>query len=543
MLYLGKLVHKIGNSRTMASVSFSPIGSQLDNDPIQDLQVNVGEVFSVTFELDTSGLNANLQSIDIRVDQDLAELDLTAVRTNFDRTAFPDFNFSGSPQGDNIFSAVFERNGPPGAVPDTIEVIVEGELTALDGLENDGQPDLGITVVNAINANGKNVTNLFEPLTQAIDVQPFPVVSIDLDPTFVIEGGEPQAVILNLSEPAPPGGLVVDTLIIDSDTEGDTIPLLEQAQNLDNVEVVIENGQAIGRFTIAEGATQAILDFAAVEDNQVEGTEGFSFTLLPRDGYNIDPDNSIVTSAIVEADDVINGTPGDDLLNGTDEIDAIFGDRGDDVIFGNGGDDALFGGRGKDLVVGSDNNDFLDGGNGRDTLFGNGGDDFLFGNNGRDRLIAGDGLDTLVGGNGRDTLVGGKDSDILNGGSKNDQLIGVDINSSELGRGENDTLTGGSGADTFVLGIETGIFYDDGDSFDSGDADFARITDFNAQKDTIQLFGFADQYSLDFLPNSAGNLDAKLVYDPGIASGSELIAVLENVAADLSIEDSAFTFV
>ncbi|MDJ0534066.1 MAG: calcium-binding protein [Xenococcaceae cyanobacterium MO_207.B15] len=527
----------------MASVSFSPIGSQLDNDLIQDLQVNVGEVFSVTFELDTSGLNANLQSIDIRVDQDLAELDLTAVRTNFDQTAFPDFNFSGSPQGDNIFSAVFERNGPPGAVPDTIEVIVEGELTALDGLENDGQPDLGITVVNAIDANGKNVTNLFEPLTQAIDVQPFPVVSIDLDPTFVIEGGEPQAVILNLSEPAPPGGLVVDTLIIDSDTEGDTIPLLEQAQNLDNVEVVIENGQAIGRFTITEGSSQAILDFAAVEDNQVEGTEGFSFTLLPRDGYNIDPANSIVTSAIVEPDDVINGTPGDDLLNGTDEIDAIFGNAGDDVIFGNGGDDALFGGRGKDLVVGSDNNDFLDGGNGRDTLFGNGGDDFLFADNGRDRLIAGDGLDTLIGGNGRDTLVGGKDSDILNGGNNNDRLIGVDINSSELGRGENDTLTGGSGADTFVLGIETGIFYDDGDSFDSGDADFARITDFNVQEDTIQLFGFADQYSLDFLPNSAGNLDAKLVYDPGIASGSELIAVLENVAADLSIEDSAFTFV
>ena len=174
----------------MASVSFSPIGSQLDNDPIQDLQVNVGERFSVTFELDTSGLNANLQSIDIQVDQDLVEVDLTAVRTDFDRTAFPNFSFSGSPQGDNLFSAVFERSGPPGAVPDMIEVIVEGELTALNDLKNDGQPDLGITVVKAIDAEGEEVTKLFKPLNQAIDIQPFPVVSIGLEPTFIIEGGQ-----------------------------------------------------------------------------------------------------------------------------------------------------------------------------------------------------------------------------------------------------------------------------------------------------------------------------------------------------------------
>ncbi|MDJ0634122.1 MAG: hypothetical protein QNJ34_13105 [Xenococcaceae cyanobacterium MO_188.B29] len=153
------------------------------------------------------------------------------------------------------------------------------------------------------------------------------------------------------------------------------------------------------------------------------------------------------------------------------------------------------------------------------------------------------GLDTLNGGDGKDTLVGGKDSDILSGGSESDRLIGVDINSSELGSGENDTLTGGSGADTFVLGIETGVFYDDGDSNSFGETDFALITDFNATEDTIQLFGFSEQYSLDFLPNSAGNVEARLIYDSGIASGSELIAVIENVATDLSIDDSAFTFI
>lgn len=213
----------------MASVSFSPTGSQLDDDSIQDLQLNVGDRFNATFELDTSGLDANLRSFDLQVDQDLVEVDLTAVRTDFDETAFPDFSFGGSPQN-----------------------------------------------------------------------------------------------------------------------------------------------------------------------------ESFSLTLLPRDGYNIDSDNNIVTSAIIDADDVINGTPNDDLPNGTEQVDAIFGD---------GGNDAIFGGEGNDQVVGSDNNDFLDGGLGNDQLFGRGGDDFLFGDEGKDRLLGGDGLDTLKGGHGKDTLVGGKDND------------------------------------------------------------------------------------------------------------------------------------
>ncbi len=223
----------------MASVSFSPDGSQLDNDPIPDLQANPGDRFSATFELDTSDLNANLQFLELRVDQDFAEFDFIAVRTDFDRTTFPDFTLVDTSFGDNFDSAVFERSGSPGAVPDTIEVIVEGELTALDELENDGQPDLGVTVIEAIDANGEDVTNLFEPLNQAIDVQPFPEVSIDLEPTFLIEGGDAQTLIVSLSEPAPPGGLAVDLLITDFDNESDTIELFDQAQNVDNAELII----------------------------------------------------------------------------------------------------------------------------------------------------------------------------------------------------------------------------------------------------------------------------------------------------------------
>ncbi len=59
----------------------------------------------------------------------------------------------------------------------------------------------------------------------------------------------------------------------------------------------------------------------------------------------------------------------------------------------------------------------------------------------------------------------------------------------------------------------------------------------------MQLFGSSPEYLLDFLPGSTGNLDAKLIYDPGASAGSELIALIENVTDDLSLRDSAFVFV
>ncbi|MDJ0634121.1 MAG: hypothetical protein QNJ34_13100 [Xenococcaceae cyanobacterium MO_188.B29] len=178
----------------MASLSFSPIGSQLDNDSIPDLQLNTGEDFSVSFELDTSGLDNNLLFLELQGDIDFTELSpIMTVRTDEGISLLPDFSIVEESTGDNFSSQIFTLSGLPGATPDTIEII--------------------------------------------------------------IEGGEAQTVTLKLSEPAPPGGLVVDTLITDSDTEADTIPVFEQAQNLVDAEVVVENGQAIARFIIEEGAT------------------------------------------------------------------------------------------------------------------------------------------------------------------------------------------------------------------------------------------------------------------------------------------------
>ncbi|MDJ0633489.1 MAG: calcium-binding protein [Xenococcaceae cyanobacterium MO_188.B29] len=517
-------------TNSKASVNFTPVGSQLDNDSIPDIYLNPGDSFEANFVLDTSGLDANLQYLAIRVDQDFSEADFAFAQTDFDATTFPEFNAPLSELMDarnngSFFSGIFERKGDPGALPDEINIIVSGEITAGDNLINDGERDIGVTVVQAIDANGKDVTELFEPLSQGLDIQPFPMVGIGVEPSFSVEGRESLTLKFNLTEPAPPGGLVVETLVTDADGQDDVTTSLEQAQNIVDAKQILEDGRSIIKYTIAEGATEASIDFTAFEDDLVEGNETFSVTLLNGDDYNLDRNNSITISALVDDNIVVEGTAEEDLLNGTAEADAIFGDRGDDVIFGNDGEDALFGEAGRDFLVGADGNDFLDG------------------NKGGDRLLGDAGEDTLIGGNGQDTLIGGHDNDLLSGGNGKDRIVGVELNSVNPGLGEQDTLSGGSDANTFVLGNEVGIFYDDDDSFASGDTDFARIIDLDIQKDKIQLFGFAEQYSLDFLSHSNGSIDAKLIYDAGLNSGRELVALLENVSPDLSVDDAVFTFV
>lgn len=165
------LVVAFANTANSASLSFTPNGSQLDADSILDLGVNVGNDVDLSFFLDTTGLTANLQAIDIRVDQDLSESSLTALRTDADIAAFPNLTFGGSPQSNGLFSAVFERNGIPGLAPDSTIELVTGSLAILPGLQNDGLVDFAVTVVSAIDANGTDVTTLFQPSSQSLDLQ------------------------------------------------------------------------------------------------------------------------------------------------------------------------------------------------------------------------------------------------------------------------------------------------------------------------------------------------------------------------------------
>jgi subtilisin family serine protease len=83
-------------------------------------------------------------------------------------------------------------------------------------------------------------------------------------------------------------------------------------------------------------------------------------------------------------------------------------------------------------------------------------------------------------------IYGTTGSDNLVGGSGNDIISGVPATGTNLGRGTIDTLTGGAGNDLFILGDARGRFYDDGNSRNAGNSDYALIKDFE-QGDKIQL--------------------------------------------------------
>ncbi len=88
------------------------------------------------------------------------------------------------------------------------------------------------------------------------------------------------------------------------------------------------------------------------------------------------------------------------------------------------------------------------------------------------------------------TLLYGTDgSDTLVGTTVDEVLSGVPASSSLYGRGTVDVLAGGGGKDVLVLGASGRVFYDDGNSRSAGSGDYARITDFVAGQDKVQLAG------------------------------------------------------
>jgi Ca2+-binding RTX toxin-like protein len=250
--------------------------------------------------------------------------------------------------------------------------------------------------------------------------------------------------------------------------------------------------------------------------------------------------------------DLIAAGAGNDLAEGGDGSDFISGDDGDDTLSGNAGRDDIFAGEGNDSVNGGTQSDRLLGEAGDDTLLGEAGNDTLDGGDGNDsvnggtqndQLFGSSGNDLLFGEAGADTLNGGLGNDLLEGGNGNDRLLGVNNSSANPGSSELDTLTGGNGQDRFWLADANGVYYDDGDALTTGESDYVLIQDFNQNEDFIQLQGTADLYNLDFFTSAEGSLNAALIYDPGTIARGETIGILENVTADLSVSDPAFTFV
>jgi Ca2+-binding RTX toxin-like protein len=132
-----------------------------------------------------------------------------------------------------------------------------------------------------------------------------PTVSFSVDKTVIVEGGDPQLLTFNLSQPAPSGGLEVNLLVDDPDGDegaGDTNFPPELISNITDFGQVEEDGIITASLTIAEGATVATFGVAAFEDDLVEGDETYSFTLLEDENYIVDSASTTITTTIEDSD-------------------------------------------------------------------------------------------------------------------------------------------------------------------------------------------------------------------------------------------------
>ncbi|MEO0769145.1 MAG: calcium-binding protein [Cyanobacteria bacterium J06649_4] len=275
-----------------------------------------------------------------------------------------------------------------------------------------------------------------------------------------------------------------------------------------------------------------ILGIPLYRDINISGTDKVYASVS---GYRL-PDNVeklFLTNSAARG----SGNAQDNEITGNDANNWLYGYGGDDKLFGLGGDDFLSVGHGSSEVdggTGTDTFSYLmrsgdaallgntgfgagsDSGVAADVklssiekarITGSGGDETLtvdssistlfYGLNGNDTASGGDGDDTFFGGNGHDYLMGDLGNDTLVGGQGNDTLVGAHKNDRSLsGVGTIDKLRGGTGNDLFVLGNGFHTFYNDGDLFDSGFADFALIEDFKSSEDTIRLHGNASDYRL-----------------------------------------------
>ena len=177
-----------------------------------------------------------------------------------------------------------------------------------------------------------------------------------------------------------------------------------------------------------------------------------------------------------------------------------------------------------------------------DNVIGTNQSDSITGDNQANRLSGNGGSDTINGGIGNDTLNGGLGNDTLNGGSNDDFLSGVNSASVSPGTNEIDTLTGASGIDRFILGDSSKAYYLTSSPAPSGVNDYARITDFQAGFDKLQLRSGNYLFSPVSPPTITGNL---FVYRDNATVGSltsadDLVAAMTVIGTFNSAIDVIF---
>lgn len=338
-----------------------------------------------------------------------------------------------------------------------------------------------------------------------------------------------------------------------------------------------------GTLTFAPGEQTKTISVELLNDAVLQDNETFFLRLSNPSNQNIDGNLAVSQPKI---DRKISGNNSNNILNGGFSNDSIEGNSGNDTISGGLGNDLLKGDDGNDLLNGEFRNsrqldrvfarnvpgfssttnnsvsinnsssNFNLGNTGgffsnNDTQIGGNGNDTLNGGFGSDTQLGGDGNDILNGDlnfnsqfnspssfnlfNGNDVQIGGNGNDELNSGAGEDKLNGT---GDRFGAGEIDQITGGSGKDIFVVGDRQDAFYSS-----QKDLDYALITDFDIDRDTIELHGEITDYAIaptaGDLPQGTGlYLDVDSSGD--ISDTDELIIISTQTFSSL---DKGFSFV
>ena len=574
----------------MASYSFFPQGTQLDSDESADLQVKVGDSLVIDSILDTSGLDANLQSIKVKLEGDLTEFSPSSTETDFFETTFPDVAVVEDNSDGDFASVVVELSGESGAAFNTTNVLVETEATIVDGLANDGATDLGMTVVEAIDVNGNDVTDLFEPAKDAIDLQPSPQVQeifgteksepiigtaqndlirakegndliTDNEGNDTVFGGEGNNLFLDgVGNDTIIGGAGDDFVNVDPGSGGDELIDLGTGNDF------AFGGKGADTFVLnRDSGVTGIGDFTPGEDRFALGEnltkDDLNFAQLDNDGLRSLNGSTLISDADRKLIAFVNSTAVKDVSNAefisaaevlpTDDssttressqepIQAELPEAQSGEIFGTLNPDVLVGDDRTNLILTGGDSSFVNAGGGDDLVFGEDNFNIFNGEAGDDLLSGGfseDDLgDFLSGGEGADTLLGQRGNDVLNGDDGNDLLVG--------GSGMMDAINGGKGDDLLFGGAgNDGLFGNEGsDTFIFALGEGADlIFDFEPGEDTIaklaEGIAFTTDFSYDSLQieyNAEGN------YTNISEETGELITTLIGVEAD-QLTESDFT--
>ena len=153
-----------------AAITFAPAGAQLDGDAILD-HVPGGQI---TFEIsiNTAGLPSNLVGISYDILYDPSELDPVGLALDVGGV----FPFSAGSLNVNPGIGAVRHGG--GALAPGFNAVVDTATFDTLELRNDGAIDFSVTVTNALADSGfgavVEVTNLFMPRFQDVEVQPIP---------------------------------------------------------------------------------------------------------------------------------------------------------------------------------------------------------------------------------------------------------------------------------------------------------------------------------------------------------------------------------